>query len=223
MATNRKAATEFILKYLTAMTPKGETVKHYEERFKGMSDKEFDEFMKRLESGEEYLVLLAPNFGDSGLSVQNNLKIAKQLGHDFFQRLWIGAQGNNPAYLTPIKYMIVDLPLRRASQLLIKKLSVAAHSKTVDALTGQPTGDSAAAKISKPELEVLAAMGCDNSIVEMIKYRGGDLKGHTAMNAMIDRYGNASLKTLANFSSGVESTRTLKTFLTSAHLKNNIA
>lgn len=223
MATNRKACEEFILKWLRAMTPKGVTADHYKKRFESMSDKDFDNFMKRIETGEEYLVLISPNFSDSGLSTENNFKIAKALGHEFFQRLWIGAQGNTPAYLTPIKYMVVDLPLRRASQLLIKKLSVAAHSKTIDALTGQPTGDSAAAKISKPELEVLAAMGCDNSITEMIKYRGGDLKGHTAMNAMIGRYGQASLKSLSNFASGVESTRSLKTFLTSAHLKNNIA
>lgn len=222
MSKNRKATEEFILKWIKALTPKGQTADHYKQRFDAMSDAEFDAFMKRLETEEEFLVLLSPNFSNTGLTVENNFKIAKQLGHEFFQRLWMGAKGDSPAYLTPVKYMIVDLPLRRASQLLIKKISVAAHSKTVDALTGQPTGDSAAAKISKPELEVLASMGCDNSIVELIKYRGGDLNGHRAMNAMISRYGQTSLKSLANFSSGVESTRTLRTFLVSAHLKNNI-
>lgn len=222
MNSSRKTAEEFILKWLKAIAPGSDTPNHYKQYFEKMSDKEFDEFIQRLENESEFLVLTVPNFSETGLSIENNFKIAKLLNHNFFQRLWIGEQGDSPAYLTPVKYMIVDLPIRRASQLLIKKISVAEHSKTIDALTGQPTGDSAAAKISKPELEVLAAMGCDNSIVELIKYRGGDLKGHTALNAMINRYGQANLKTLSNFSSGVESTRTLKTFLTSAHLKNNI-
>lgn len=89
-------------------------------------------------------------------------------------------------------------------------------------MSGQPTGDSKGSKISFPELQNLAAMGLDNSVIEMMKYRGGDLKGFNAMNAMIARYGTTNLKTLQNYSSGVESTRVLKTFLTSCHLRSTL-
>lgn len=219
---NRLAATTFILKYLKEIMPKGKTVDYYKERFEKMSDADFDAFMKRLGTQEEFLVLYAPNFSEAGISVERNLAIGKQLGHDFEQRLYIGAKGNRLGYLTPIKYLVVDLPVRRVSQLLKKKIRVPEHTHTIDALTGQVTGDSRGAKVSYPELQILAAMGLDESITELIKYRGGDLRGHSAMTSMINRYGQASLKTLANFASGVESTKTLKTFLTSMHLKANL-
>lgn len=220
--SNRAAAEAFILKQLQELAPKGETASFYKERFDKMSDKDFAEFIERLANGQEHLVLIVPNFSNSGLSVERNLKLAKQLGHKFFQRLWIGKQDDQPAYLTPIEYLVVDLPVRRASQLLIKKISVPEHNKTIDILTGQPTGDSKGSKISYPEVQNLAAMGLENCVVEFMKYRGGDLKGHNALNAMISRYGEAKQETLKNFASGVESTKTLKTFLSSMHLRSTL-
>lgn len=218
----RKEAEDFILKHLKELAPGSITASLYEKRFKSMSDQDFEAFMSRIESGEEFLVVHAPNFSNSGISVEKNLKLGEKLGYQFFQRVWIGKKANEPAYLTPVKYLVLDLPLRRASQLLIKKIRIPLHNKTHDTLTGQPTGDSKGAKISYPELQVLASMGLDNSVIELIKFRGGDVKGHNAMSAMINRYGQTNLKTLANFSSGVESTKTLNTFLTSMHLKSNL-
>jgi hypothetical protein len=219
---NRAAAEAFILSMLKEISPKGETPSYYKKRFESMSDAEFDAFMKRLETGEEFLVVITPNFSDDGLSAERNIEIAKKLGHDFFERLWIGPKGDTPAYLSPVKYLVLDLPLRRASQLLRKKIRLPEHNRSVDTMSGQPTGDSKGSKISFPELQILAAMGLDNCIVEMMKYRGGDLKGFNAMNGMIGRYGEASLKTLSNYASGVESTRTLKTFLTGMHLNSTL-
>lgn len=223
MSDNRASTEQFILKQLHELAPGSDTWKFYKDRFATMDDAAFKSFMERLENGSEFLVLIAPNFSNSGLSIKRNLDLAKKLGHKFFQKLWMGAQGERRAYLTPIEYLVVDLPLRRASQLLIKKIRTPHHNKTVDMLSGQPTSDSKGAKISFPELQNLAAMGLDNSVVEMMKYRGGDIKGFNAMNAMIARYGTTNLSTLKNFASGVESTRTLKTFLTSMHLRNSLS
>lgn len=221
MAKNRKAAQDFILKYIEKITPKSGNRQFYENRFSQMNDKEFDQFMSDLESGKQKLFLTEPNFKDT-ITVENNLEIAKELGHDFFQQLWIKGKKGFPDHLTPIKYMVVDLPVRRASQILTKKISVPKNQKVIDALTGQPTGESKGAKISYPELQVLAAMGMESSLVELMKYRGGDNKGHVAYNAMLSKYGRANLDSLKNYSSGVESTTTLKTFLTAAHLKNTL-
>ena len=111
-------------------------------------------FIADLESGKRFLTIIEPNGLDTGLSVENNLKIAEELGHKFFQRLWIEGKEGEPAYLTPIEYLVVDLPIRRASQLLIKKIKVPEHNRVVDVLSGQPTGESKGAKISYPELQV---------------------------------------------------------------------
>lgn len=219
MSGNRKQTEDFILRYIEKIVPGGQNIVIYKKLFAEMDDQQFDQYMYDLEHGKKWLVVFSPNFAGPGISVENNLNVADELGHNFYQRLWIGKKGNTPEYLTPIPYLVVDLPLRRASQVLTKKISIPEHNRTVDKLTGQPTGDSRGSKISYPELQVAAAMNLDNCMLELMKYRGGDKKGGDALKAMIGKYGTANLKTLSNFASGVESGKTLKTFLTCMHLR----
>lgn len=220
--SNRKAAQEFILKYIDKIFPGGDNKQQYEKLFASMSDVEFGKFINDLESGKRFLVATVPNTPNTKVTMDNNMKVAKELGYDFFHKLWIGAKANEPAYLTPVEYLVMDLPIRRQSQHLQKKRSVPEHTKTIDQLTGQPTGPSKGAKISYPELQVLAGMNMDESLIELIKFRGGDSGGYNAMNAMVLRYGNANLKTLAAYGTGVRSTTTLKIFLRSMHLNENL-
>lgn len=222
MAGNRQATEAFILEFIEKIAPGGENAAIYTKFFETMDDAQFATYISELESGVKFLCVTAPNFMSPKLSVERNLAVAKELGHNFFERLWIGAKGSTPTYLTPIEYMVVDLPFRRASQMLTKKIAIPEHNRTVDTLTGQPTGDSKGAKISYPELQIAAAMNLDNSILELMKYRGGDVKGGNALNAMISKYGAANLKTLSNYASGVESSKTLKTFLQCMHLNTNV-
>lgn len=222
MAKNRKEAEKFIIKLISLITHSPFNTKRYETFFSGLSDKEFDSFMNQLKTEEKYLTVQIPNFSDAHVTVENNIKIAEQLGYSFFQKIMMGPKGDVPAYLTPIEFLIVDLPLRRASQMLIKKLSVSDHNRSIDTLTGQVAGDSKASKISYPELQIAAAMDLEDSLIELIKYRGGDVRGGFALDAMLKKYGHASLNTLKQYSSGVESTKTLKTFLNSMHLKSTL-
>lgn len=219
MSGNRKATEDFILRYIERIVPGGENIAIYKKFFAGMNNQQFDQYINDLDTGEKWLTVFIPNFVGPKVSVENNLAIAEELGHNFFQRLWVGKKGNTPEYLTPVPYLVVDLPLRRASQMLTKKISIPEHNRTVDKLTGQPTGASKGSKISYPELQVAAAMNLDNCMLELMKYRGGDRKGGDALKAMIGKYGTANLKTLSNFASGVESGKTLKTFLTCMHLR----
>lgn len=221
MSKNRQAAEKFIKNYIEKIAG-ANNKKIYENIFSVMSDKDFDTFMADLKSGKKFLAIVAPNFSSINLSVENNLKVADELGHNFFERIWIEGKDDQPTYLTPVPYMVVDLPLRRASQLLTKKISVPDHNKVVDAMTGQPTGESKGAKISYPELQICAAMGLDNCMLELMKYRGGDNKGLAAFNGMISKYGTVRLDSIKQFSSGVESTKLLKTFLTCMMLKSNL-
>jgi len=222
MAKNRKKAEQYILEFCNDIDPSGYNAEKYKTIFKEMSDKDFDDYMKGIRDGEKYLVLFKPLYKAKGITVDNNLKIAKKYGLSFFQRLKVTKTKEGVDYITPIEYLIVDLPYRRQSQTLIKKISIPEHNKVIDELTYQPTGESKGAKVSYPELQVLIGMGLDNSINELIKFRGGDKNGFKAYNAMFLRYGNAKLSVLNNFSSGVESTKTLKIYLTAMHLKNTI-
>ena len=222
MAGNRAAATEVILTYIDKLMPGSPNTEIYRQRFAEMSDKEFDDFMGQLEREEIYLTIQAPNLSENKLLIERNFEIAKELGHEFFERIWMDEGNDIPPYLTNHKYLVIDLPLRRQAQLLTKKISIPKNNTTVDNLTGQPTGPSKGSKISYPELQILAALGLDNCSIELMKYRGGDLKGFNAMNNSISKTGGVELSTLDKLGSKVKSTQTLNTYLTSMHLSNTL-
>lgn len=222
MAGNRKAAEKVILTWIEELLPGSPNTAMYVELFKGMSDKEFDSFMTQLENEEILLAIVAPNMSEHRLSVERNFEVAKKLGHEFFERIWMQEGPDTPPYLTNHKYLVIDLPLRRQAQLLTKKISIPKNNNSIDNLTGQPTGSSKGSKLSYPELQIMAAMGLDNCIVEMMKYRGGDLKGFNAMNKSISETGGVSLTNLDKLGTKVKSTTTLSTYLTSMHLQNTL-
>lgn len=219
---NRKKAEEFIKKFIKEIDTSGYNSQVYEEILSSMSDKDFDEYMRGMASGDKFLILFKPMYKANGISVENNLKVGKKYGVEFFEKLEIETQ-DGLSYKTPIEYLVIDLPYRRQSQNLIKKINIPEHNKSIDELTYQPTTSaSKGAKISYPELQVLIGMGLDNTITELIKYRGGDKRGFAAYNAMFSRYGSVSTKSLQNYSSGVESTKALKTYLLSSHINSTL-
>lgn len=220
---NRKAAEAFILKYIEKLMPGSPNTKMYEEKFASMSDKQFDDWMSKLGRGEEILPLVAPNLTEYKLDINRNLSIAEELGHEFFQRIWLVSQDGKTKYLTPRRHLIYDLPVRRQAQLLVKKISIPKHSRTVDNLTGQPTGDSKGARVSFAELQIMSALGLNSTVREMVKLRGGDEKGFNAMNTMISRQGSVSQKAIDPYTGTVKSSEVLHAYLTAAHLENNLA
>lgn len=222
MAGNRKAFEQFVLQYIEKILPGAGNKEAYTTLFASMNDEEFDSWVKQLEEGSIRLCILAPNQSPKKLDVQNNLNIARELGHNFYERLWMDSKAGSPQYLSNPRYLVCDYPLRRQAQLQIKKITIPENISSVDNLTGQPVGASKGAKISYPELQILASKGLDSAITELIKYRGGDRQGFNAMNDSISRTGKVYQGSIEHLSSGVESTQTLKTYLTCMHLDNTL-
>ena len=222
MPGNRRAAESVILKYIQEIDPSGHNKALYELKFKSMTDSEFEFFIDRLEDGKQHLAIVAPNFSPVKLDVERNFEVAEQLGHNFFQHVWMPERDGVPAYLTPIPYLVIDLPLRRQAQLLEKKISIPADNNAVDDFTGQVTGASKGSKISYPEVQVVSAMGLDKSLEELMKARGGDEGAFNAMNSMIQRTGSVSLAAIERFSTGVKSKQALNTLLAGMMLSSTL-
>lgn len=222
MIQNRKKTEEFIIKYIDKMLPGSDNVKLYKEKFDNMSDEEFHLFMLDLKANKTRLCIISPNFSKPRLEVERNLKIAKELGYKFFQKVKIPKKGTLPAYTTPREYLIIDLPLRRQAQLLDKKASIPEDQSVVDKMTGQPTGKSKGAKFSKPEIEVISALGLDKSLEEILTLRGGDGKGYIALNNSIYRTGGASIEALKPFRGEVKAKAALRVILNGMHIQNNL-
>lgn len=222
MPKNRKEVEDYIIDNINEIVGDNSNEPLYKEMFRNMSNIDFDQYMKDIESGTKYLVVIVPNMGKTKLSVDRNLKIAKKLKVEFFQRIWFTQEDTNEKYLSPIPYMILDLPIRRQSQLLDKKMSIPEDQHTVDIFTNQPAGKSKGGRVAYTELQVLTAMGLDNCINELIKMRGGDEGGYRALTKSLKETGSVDLNVANQYATGVQSTRTLKTFLTGAHLQNTL-
>lgn len=220
--TNRKAAEAFVLLYIDKLIPGSDNVQIYKDLFASMNDEAFEQFINDIETGKSKLAIIAPNLSEHSLSVDRNLEIANELNHSFFERIWLEDPNGGPNYLSVKKYLVVDLPLRRQAQLLIKKISIPDDNRSIDHMTGQPTGNSKGSKISYPELQILASLQLDKTITELIKYRGGDTNGFNAMNDSIAKTGGVSQTTLDQLGTKVKSTSILSTYLTSMHLRNTL-
>jgi hypothetical protein len=218
---NRAAAMAELLKFVEKILPGSDNTKIYEQQMGALTDAQFEAYMQKLASGEEILSLVCPNISKPRLSLTRNLKVAKELGHDFFQRLWLTDPHTGTTYLTPIPYLVVDLPVRRQAQRLDKKISIPQDNNHTDVMTGQATGVSKGASLSFPELQVLYAQGLDKTLEELIKFRGGDEESYRAMNKVLIEEGSVNLDRVRG-SGRVKSTETLSTFLKAAHLSNNL-
>lgn len=221
MSGNRKAAEAVILKWVKAIDPSEKNTQMYEAMFAKMTDAQFDAWMVAIEGRKDYVSIVADNGTGSKVTTDNNIKVAKQMGVHLLQKLWLTDAVTGMRYLTPIEYLVLDLPVRRQIQTLENKISIPEDNKHIDELTDQPTGASKGSSISFPELQVLYAQNLDASILELIKFRGGDEKAMRAMDKSIIDSGGASLESLKQLGTKVRANTTLSTFLKGMHFDNN--
>lgn len=219
---NFKAVKDFIINFVEEILPGVGNKQMYEKLFASMDDKAFASYMDNVEK-RGYLDLISPILSKNNLSAERNIKIAKKYGHNYFQRVQIKHKDpDKPSYMSNVRYMLVKLPVRRQSQHSIKGISTSEDNKQIDLLSGQPAGDSRSAKISYNELQLLNGMDLPITLVELMKARGGDIGMFNAMKSMASKTGVISMAAIADRATGVQSTKSLSTFLTSAHLKNTL-
>lgn len=229
MTEKRKKAEASILGIVKKVTANDKfNIDLYTNLFKRITDKEFDALMLKFKNNSVMIQVVVPNNGKVKLSVERNIKILESMGRSFFHHINYGPSGSKadgtyrPGYKTKEKFMVCDLPWRRTSQLLIKGITVSKDNHTIDLISGQVTGESKSAKLTKPEIELLLGLGLTDTVAELLKIRGGDLGAARAFEASILRTGTASQKSVNMFATGVESTKTLKNYFLAAHLKTTL-
>lgn len=224
--SKRKETEKFLLDEISGISTSSKGSKilrdFFTDFFKSLNDKEFDNYMKDLKSGKTTLSIIVPNNGDIKVETDNNIKRAKKLGFDFFQHITVPNQQGMPPYTTPQKMMLLMLPIKRPVQLLSKGIAIPEDDKSIDLTTGQVTGKSRATKITYPEVQILAGLGLKKSVKELMKHRGGDLGATNAMNNILYRQGSVDANTIEQYSTGVESLETLKSYWLASHIKSTL-
>lgn len=218
----REIVTQRAVEYLSKLDGKNAGVEELERMLNSLSDAQFDDYMRDLQSGEEVIPYWVPNLTGVRLNVERNMKIADELGHDFFQRLWLTDPITGQTYLTPRKHMVLELPLKRLQQHLQKKIAIPKDNRRIDDRTGQPTGDSKGSGISFPELQVMYSQGLNKTIQELFTVRGGNNEAYNALarEALYSEFPSVGQLDIAN--TRVKSTQTLGVLMKSAHIDNNL-
>ncbi len=219
MNKNRKKIEEHVLKFIDKIIPDNINKELYIKLFKKTSDVEFHNLMLKLKSGKLILPIIVANDASVKLSTERNFKVAKELGVEFFQQSYNKSVDGKIEYLTPQKNLVFDLPVRRASQTLLKGLSTATSSKKRNPITGQASGDSSAAKITMPELQILQGLGLEKTMMELMSVRGGNTVKANARRAYIHKYGIVRQSDLDKFPGESGSTTTLRAIFKAAHIK----
>jgi len=218
--SKRQQVTNFILKHLKTMDPSGLNHDRYKAFFSDMSDAEFDKYMKQLKAGEVKLCLYAPNMKNP-LKVEHMYKVAKELNVKLFQRITFKDEITGMTYTTPNEYLVVTLPVRRARQFLMHKMSVFESDKKLDAMTGQVTKPDKSSSISFIEAQLLASRGLYKTLVECLKVRSDDVNAFSSFKRQLEENGSGQLNSL-DPNTVPRSAATLHTVLTCMYYGNNI-
>lgn len=224
MEPNRAKAKSICIQRMKEWDSSGENAKYYEALFNQMTNHEFDVFMQKLITGENPLSGVIPNFSDVAVTVENNIKMAASMGYEMYKRIWINDPMTGRRYLSPLKHLVYETNVCRQCQTLDHKISTATDNSQVDERTGQPTGDSKAAQTSGPEMMQLRARGLNKTIVELMKFRGGDNISMRYLDNSIIKTGHASMDSIPGQAERMpKSVQSMSALLNGMMFENNFA
>lgn len=220
MTTRRQKTQDFILKHLKMIDPNGDNVSRYEKMFEGMSDDAFDTWMHELKNKQEQIFMYIPNM-TANLDMDRLLAVSDSLGMDLFERIWMYDDATKTKYLTPKKYLVLQLPIRRVKQYQDHKLTVSEGDSRLDLLTGQVVKPDAAAGISLVEAQTLMSRGLPYLLAEYLKYRGGDIHAYAELKQSLEETGVGQVS-LESTGTMARSPKMLDILLRSMHIHTNI-
>jgi hypothetical protein len=223
MARNpqRQAVEDYLQRHLTGIDPTGTNAKRYAAAFAKMNDAEFHKFVDEIRTGVRTLKLYTPNMVVR-LRLENIVAVAKAIECKLFQRLKLWDPNARRFYLTPRRYPIFLLPVRRLKQYLQDKMSVPESDTTTDLFTGQVVRPDKGSSISTTEMQTYASKGLTNALVELTNVRGGNVTAYAAFKAQLEETGSAQLGTTAP-TGKIRSAVMGQVFLQSMMLDNNLA
>lgn len=229
MNAKRTAVMDHICKYVDMIIP-GDTTNStlLREQLGKLSDKDFEAFLRTLKPTNDpaeiakrnVLPFYKPNLVGKRISIARNFRIAEKLGKKLRHRLVMTDPVTGNEYVTPHEYPVLDLPVRRQAQTIVKKRSIPEHNQRIDELTGQPTADSKGSRISSPELAALASRGLDNTIREFVDFRGGNDAAYREMRRQLIETGECSSSQLEGLGRA-KSTNTASVLLNCMMIGNN--
>lgn len=192
MNDKRSKVEAYVLKYMDMIDPSGKNTQRWKAKFKAMSDTNFLQWINDLDTGETTIDIEIPNMVVN-VDINNLIDCCKKLEIKLFTRLKLWDEPTQSYYYTSKKYIMLKLPIRRMAQFLDHKLAVPEGDSKIDTLSGQVMKPDQANSISQVEVQSLYARGLNATILELIKYRGGDTSAFAEYKRSIEETGKTTI------------------------------
>lgn len=222
MVSDRKQATIVGKEWIDDIDRSGRSGQFFLEQVEKLSDAELEAWVVQLENEQDYLSVVMQFNDTESITYENNIIVAKKRGVPIFQRIWYTDPSTGQEVLGPELRPVYLLPVKRQIETIEYKISYSSSNMKVDAHTGQVIGDDQASRISYPELMVVYSKQLNWSLVEFMKYRGGDVKGRVEFNNLLRTTGDVAMENLLRTKTVVKSSETLQIYFLAMHWQTNI-
>lgn len=195
-ASRRKSTTDFLLEVVKNAEETKLNYDRYKEKFEAMTDEQFDRYMQSLRDDTEMFYMQVPNL-IAKVNTEDLYATAEKLKLEVFERLWVTDAVTGEVYLTPNRYLVANVPIRRQIQVQEKKISTS-NGNVTDAFTGQPAGDARASGFTFPETHALNELDLHSVLHEFVNVRGGNIYACADLKRQLEESGSASSAVLAD-------------------------
>jgi hypothetical protein len=208
--------------WLDDIDKSGRSGQFFVEQVSQLSPEELEAWVVKLENEQDYLSVVMQFNDNKSITYENNIIVARKRGVPIFQRIWYVDPNTKQEVLGPELRPVYLMPVRRQIETIDYKISYSSSNMKVDAHTGQVIGNDQASRISYPELMIVYSKELNWSLVEFMKYRGGDVKGRVEFNNLLRNTGDVAMENLLRTKTVVKSTETLQIYFLAMHWQVNL-
>ena len=194
----RKEMENLIYGFFDLFDPTGRNTEYYKNKFKNMSDGDFDKYFKLLfEQTDPYLTATMVDY-ENPLKIENIEKAAKFLDVPLFEKVVLpyASQDPNNPIITKHECLVGYLNIKRLQQINFKKLGLSTDISDRNMITGQVSGHDKNSRNSDQETIALLTVGANTSLKELMSMRADDMVMKSEMNKRIARDGYVAMSDL---------------------------
>lgn len=196
----RKEMEDLIYNFFDLFDPTGRNTEYYRNKFKGMTDAQFDQYFKLLfEQDDPYLTATMVDY-ENPILIENVEKAADFLGVPLFERVVLPYASEDPdnPIITKHECLVGYLNIKRLQQINFKKLGLSTDASERNMITGQVTGHDKNSRNSDQETIALLTVGANTSLKELMSMRADDMVMKSEMNKKISRDGYVAMNELTD-------------------------
>lgn len=191
---------DYIYKCIDALDPTGRNTEVYKQNLEGMSEPEFEKFIKKFISDPNYNFTLEMDAFEQNVTVEQlkeAANIANVIVEDYIVMPYVSEDKDDP-YVSNEKALLLTVNTRRVQQTLSVKNHVSTAMDKRNPKVGQVIDGDKNARTSDMEMYQLIFQGATNTLAENFGPKADDMAAKNEMLYQIQRKGSVSLSELPN-------------------------